>query len=228
MGAPSHVHCALPWPSMPESRPLLIAAEGPDGVGKTAALDRLARWLERRGRHVSLVGREPSPLVRAAAASTRTRTQLTPRVAALLEASDDLAAAEREIGPRLSHGRVVLADRYAWTAVARQVARGLDPGWVGLLQSPLPRPDLVILFRQRPGVVVERALAARPRNAELTAVADAFEAFVVRLVAAYDALAEGAAADDARPWPVPVVTVDAKLAPDDADRAVRDAVRAWL
>jgi len=54
-------------------RPLIIAAEGPDGSGKTAALEGLARWLKRKGRRVSQVPWTASPLVRTAAASSGDR-----------------------------------------------------------------------------------------------------------------------------------------------------------
>ncbi len=213
---------------MPVTQPLLIAAEGPDGVGKTTTIERLARWLERSGRRVSVVAREPSPSVRAATASARGRTRLTPRVAALLEASDDVAAADRRIRPRLADGRIVLADRYAWTAVARHAARGLDPTWLGTLHAPLPRPDLVLLFRERSAVVVERALASRPRTEELAVVGDAYRAFVERLLAAYDGLAATAEDADATPWPVTVLRLDARLPREDLERRVRGAIRPIL
>jgi thymidylate kinase len=209
-------------------RPLLIAAEGPDGSGKTAGLERLARWLERRDRRVSVVPWVASPRVRAAASSPRTRVALTPRVASLLGAADDAARAMVEVRPRLTAGRVVLLDRYAWTAVARETARGLDPAWAGALHAPLPAPDLVLLFRQDPGVVLARALAGRPPSADADPIATAFGAFLERLVDAYDGLVAASGTARATPWPVPVLVVDARLGPELTERLVREAVRPLL
>jgi thymidylate kinase len=209
-------------------RPLLIAAEGTDGSGKSGALERLARWLERRGRPVSVVAWSASPLVRAAATSQRSRIALTPTVAALLAAADDVMAAERMIRPRLVGDRVVLVDRYAWTAVARDIARGLDPGWAGALRRPLPAPDLVILFRSDRAAVVARALADRPASTATAAVTDAFGGFVDRLLAAYDGLLASSAGGAASPWPVPVTVIEGPVNADQADRHSRTIVRPLL
>ena len=67
-----------------------------------------------------------------------------------------------EIRRPLARGDVVLADRYAWTAVAREIARGLEPDWVAALYRFMPRPDLVIFHRQEPAAAHARALATRP------------------------------------------------------------------
>jgi thymidylate kinase len=207
---------------------LLIAAEGTDASGKSAALERLARWLERKGRRVSVVASSPSPLVRAAAASTRSRLALTPTVAALLAAADEVGAAQRGIRPRLIDDRVVLVDRYAWTAVARDVARGLDPDWAGALRRPLPAPDLVILFRSDRVGVVARALSDRPPSVGSAVVADAFGGFVDRLIEAYEGLVDASGEVTASPWPVAVSTIEAPIDPDEADRRIRALVRPLL
>jgi thymidylate kinase len=214
---------------VPASRhALLIAAEGPDGAGKSAALDRLGRWLERKGRRVSVVEWAPSGLVRAAAARPGTRRAFTPRVSALLAAADDLRQAEREIRPALRRDSIVLVDRYAWTSVVREAGRGLGLAWSGSLRTPLPTPDLVLLFRQAPDVVVERALAARRPSALTTAVSDRFAAFARQVTAAYDRLVESAAEPSARPWPVAVAVIEPGLDPDVVDALVRAAVRPLL
>ena len=56
-----------------------------------------------------------------------------------------------EIRRPLARGDVVLADRYAWTAVAREIARGLDPIWAAALYRFTPRPDLILFHRQEAG-----------------------------------------------------------------------------
>ncbi len=206
-------------------RGLLIAAEGLDGSGKSAGLDALGRWLERKGRRVHLVAWEPSRLVARASSAPRGRQILTPRVAALLAAAEAADRVAREIRRPLARGDVVLADRYAWTAVAREVARGLDPTWVAALYRFAPRPDLVIFHRQEPAAALARALASRPTPVAAEAVAAAYGDFLQRLVGAYERLLTGT---DAGPWPVLSLELDPVADPGSRIGAVRDAIRVLL
>ena len=206
-------------------RGLLIAAEGLDGSGKSAGLDALGRWLERKGRRVHLVTWEPSRLVARAATGPRGRQVLTPRVAALLAAAETAERIAPEIRRPLARGDIVLADRYAWTAVAREVARGLEPVWVAALYRFTPPPDLVIFHRQEPAAALSRALATRPAPVGAEAVAAAYGEFLGRLVDAYERLL---ADPDAGPWPASALVLDARVAPPVRVDAVREAVRPLL
>jgi dTMP kinase len=206
---------------------ILIAAEGLDGSGKSATLELLARWLERKGRIVDVVPWEPSPHVRRAARDPRSRHLLAPRVEALLGAVDAVRIVGEGTAPLLAAGHVVLADRYAWTAVAREVARGVDPAWAAALYRSLPRPDVVLLLRQEGSAALRRALSTRPASTQDEATASAFGDFIGRLVAAFDALAEGAEAGSG-PWPVRATVLDAAGPPDLLAARARDAVRHLL
>jgi thymidylate kinase len=206
-------------------RGLLIAAEGLDGSGKSAGLDALGRWLERKGRRVHLVTWEPSRLVARAAGAPRGRQILTPRVAALLAAAEGADRIGRDVRRPLARGDVVLADRYAWTAVARDVARGLEPAWVAALYGFAPVPDLVIFHRQEAAGALARALATRPTPVGAEAVASAYSAFLERLMAAYDVLLDDPGAG---PWPVRTLVLDPRMAPEARVEAIRDDVRPLL
>jgi dTMP kinase len=206
-------------------RGLLIAAEGLDSSGKTATLDGLARWLERRGRNVRTIPWEPSGLVGRAAADPRLRTALTPRVAALLAAADAQHRIGTRVSRRLGQGDIVLADRYAWTAIAREVARGLGLDWSVDLHRTLPAPDIVLYHRGDAGSAVERALATRPPSVRSAAVGAAYGTFVERLLGAYDALAERTRNGSRTPWSTQVVVLDVRDAPSVNARLARDAVR---
>lgn len=208
----------------PRPRGLLIAAEGLDGSGKSAGLDALGRWVERRGRRVHLVTWEPSRLVARAAAAPRGRQVLTPRVAALLAAAETAERFRTEVWRPLERGDVVLADRYAWTGVAREIARGLDPAWAAALYRFTPAPDLVIFHRQRPASALTRALATRPAPGGAEAVAAAYSEFLERLVEAYDRLLAHPAAG---PWPVRTLVLDARTSVSRV-AAVREAVEPLL
>src|SRR6201984_1404897 len=56
---------------------------------------------------------------------------------------------------------IVLADRYTYTAFARDATRGVDRQWVRELYSFAVRPDLSLYFRVPIDVSVERLLARR-------------------------------------------------------------------
>ena len=204
---------------------MLIAAEGLDGSGKSAGLDGVARWLERKGRRVHLVTWRPSRVVARAAGTPGGRQALTPRVAALLAASEAARRIAVEIERPLARGDVVLADRYVWTAVAREVARGLDPAWVASLYRFAPRPDLVLFHRQEPAAALARAIATRPSAARGEAVALAYGAFLERLMAAYEGLLED---PQSGPWPVDALVIDPRTEPGVRVAAIRGAIRPML
>ena len=52
---------------------------------------------------------------------------LTPMTFSLIHATDFADRTEHHIIPPLKSGALVLADRYIYTAFARDVARGVDP-----------------------------------------------------------------------------------------------------
>jgi thymidylate kinase len=207
------------------TRGLLIAAEGLDGSGKSAGLDALARWLEQKGRRVHVVAWEPSRIVARAATAPGGRQVLTARVAALLAASEAARRIAIEIQRPLARGDVVLADRYIWTAVAREIARGLDPAWVASVYRFTPRPDLVLFHRQEPAAALSRALATRRSVAGAEAVALAYGEFLERLMAAYDTLLRDRGAG---PWPAAALVIDPRTAPGHRATAIRDAIRPML
>lgn len=215
----------MPPTRLPLPNGLLIAAEGLDGSGKSAGLDALGRWLERKGRRTHLVTWEPSRLVARAAVAPRGRQVLTPRVAALLAAAEAADRIARDVRPHLARGDIVLADRYAWTGVARDVARGLDPAWAAAVYRFAPRPDLVIFHRQEPATALARALATRPDSVAAVSVAGAYGEFLDGLMAAFEWLLAEASAG---PWPVDVLVLDPRSGPDARTIAVREAVRPLL
>lgn len=212
----------------PPRRGLLIVAEGLDGSGKSATIEGIARWFERRGRKVRVVAWEPSRLVTRAAAVPRSRTALTARVAALLAAADAQRRIGGPIARRLERGDVVLADRYGWTAIAREAARGLELDWAINLHQPLPAPDLILYHRGDAGSAIERALATRPPSVRSAAVGAAYGSFVERLLATFEVLAERSRRGAGTPWPSPVVDLDVRAETATNARLARDAVRALV
>ena len=65
--------------------------------------------------------------------------------------------------PLLHGGYLVLADRYIYTAFARDAARGCSPHWLRNLYSFAPTPDITFYFRAPLDVAVNRIVAGRPK-----------------------------------------------------------------
>lgn len=86
---------------------------------------------------------------------------LSPRTFSLLHAVDFADRLKQVIAPALKAGFIVLADRYAYTAFARDVARGVDPNWVRNVYSFAIKPDLAIYFDINPKDSMERICANR-------------------------------------------------------------------
>ena len=125
----------------------LFVVEGIDGSGKTTQLGLLAKWLSAAGRPVVITEWNSSALVKAATKAGKKKNALTPMTFSLLHATDFADRLLYNIIPPLKAGMIVLADRYAYTAFARDTARGVGRKWVRELYSFAVRPDLAVYFR---------------------------------------------------------------------------------
>jgi dTMP kinase len=99
--------------------------------------------------------------VKAATKTGKKKNALTPMTFSLLHATDFADRLLYKIIPPLKAGMIVLADRYAYTAFARDATRGVDRQWVRELYSFAVRPDLALYFRVPIDVSMDRLLARR-------------------------------------------------------------------
>ena len=141
----------------------LVIVEGIDGSGKSTQLALLAQWLRSEGHLVTFSEWNSSPIVRATTARGKKRQLLTPLTFSLIHATDFSDRVEREIVPSLKAGGIVLADRYVYTAFARDVVRGVDPGWVRSLYRFAVVPTCAIYFRVPLETALRRILSGRPK-----------------------------------------------------------------
>src|SRR5271170_2962158 len=139
----------------------LFVVEGIDGSGKTTQLSLLAKWLSAEGHRVFVTEWNSSALVKAATKTGKKKNALTPMTFSLLHATDFADRLLYKIIPPLKAGMIVLADRYAYTAFARDVTRGVDRQWVRELYSFGVKPDLTLYFRVPIDVSLDRLLARR-------------------------------------------------------------------
>ena len=134
----------------------LIVLEGPDGSGRSTQIALLTEWLERRGHAVEHVGLKRSNLVAEELAEAKRGNVLSPRTLSLFYATDFADQLEHRILPGLRAGFVVLADRYIYTLMARDMVRGADLPWLQSVYSIALVPDLVMYLRVTPQKLMER------------------------------------------------------------------------
>ncbi len=139
----------------------LIVVEGVDGSGKSTQIDLLTKWLRTQGRVVYFSEWNSSDLVKSTTKLGKREKMFTPTTFSLLQATDFANRWENRILPMLRAGAIVMADRYAYTAFARDVARGVDPDWVRNLYSFAVKPDLALYFRVNLDVALDRILSSR-------------------------------------------------------------------
>ena len=140
----------------------LIAVEGLDGSGKSTQIYLLKRWLELQNLKVSFSEWNSAVIVKSATKKGKKAQLLTPTTFSLIHATDFAHRYERHIVPLLRHGYVVLADRYIFTALARDAVRGCDRDWVRNLYSFAVLPDITFYYNVPLETAVGRILAGRP------------------------------------------------------------------
>jgi dTMP kinase len=137
----------------------LVVIEGPDSSGRTTHVQKLAAWLEAEGHAVVQVGLRGSALVAPELERAREGNTLSPRTMSLFYATDFYDQLENKIAPALRSGAIVLADRYIFTLMARDLVRGAERDWVENLYSKAIVPDHLFFLQASASVLLDRRLA---------------------------------------------------------------------
>jgi len=177
----------------------LIVVEGIDGSGKSTQLALLSQWLRSQGHGVAFSEWNSSPLVRRTTRRGKRKEMFTPTTFSLIHATDFADRLEGYIQPLLRAGAIVCADRYAYTAFARDVVRGVSSSWVRNLYRFAIKPNLAFYFRVPLEIALGRILGGRDalkyyeagmdldlsRNME-----ESFRIFQGRILKEYEGMAE--------------------------------------
>lgn len=142
-------------------RGFLIVLEGIDGAGTTTQAARLVDALRADGRDVHLT-REPSDgpvgrLLREMLAGAHAPVDAT--TMSLLFAADRADHIQREVGPAMERGAIVVSDRWYHSSLAYQGA-GEERAWIRVLNQRALRPDLTLLLEVDPEVAARRRASA--------------------------------------------------------------------
>ena len=201
----------------------LFIVEGIDGSGKSTQLLLLQKWLESEGYVVSFSEWNSSPLVKDVTKRGKKKQMLTPMTFSLIHATDFADRTEHDIIPPLKAGAVVLADRYIYTAFARDVVRGVSSKWVRDLYAFAVKPTVAFYFRTPLDVAMKRILGGRDALKYYEAgmdlrfsddIEDSFRTFQSRIIDEYERMIEEFG----------LVVVDATRSIEDQQAEVRKIV----
>ena len=146
----------LPGVNLTDLTGKLIVIEGADGSGRSTQIAILKDYLEERGYATVNVGLRRSTLVSRDLENAKRGNILGKRTLSLFYATDFADQLENRIIPALRAGFIVLADRYIYTLMARDVVRNMPQEWVESNYGIAIIPDAVFYLRVSPENLVER------------------------------------------------------------------------
>jgi len=149
----------IPHVRLEELAGKLIVVEGADGSGRSTQIARLVDWLETSGHGTVQVGLKRSSLVSKELEEAQQGNILSRTTLSLFYATDFADQLENMIVPALKAGFIVLADRYIYTLMARDMVRGMDEAWLKNLYGIAPVPDAVFYLSVEPEELVQRNLS---------------------------------------------------------------------
>ena len=175
----------------------LIVIEGSDGVGRSTQIEQLKRWLEVQGYAVTSTGWARSPLLSETINEAKAGHELTVATFSMLYAADFADRLENEIIPALRAGFIVVADRYLYTAFARNAVMGANRDWTRKLFGFALVPDLVLYLKVDVDTLIPRVLEGKGMDywesgmhlALGSDIYDSFRRYQTRLIREYDRLA---------------------------------------
>jgi dTMP kinase len=137
----------------------LIVVEGADGSGRSTQIARLVRWLEGCGHATVQMGLKRSTLVSEELELAKQGNILGHITMSLFYATDFADQLENIMLPALKAGFMVLADRYIYTPMVRDLVRGLDEAWLMNLYGMAVVPDAVFYLNVSSEELVQRNFA---------------------------------------------------------------------
>ncbi len=188
----------LPYLKLGDLKGKLIAIEGTDGVGRSTQIELLEEWLQVQGYGVLVTGWTRSNLMSKSIEMAKNGNMLNRMTFSLLYATDFADRLENQILPALRSGFVVLADRYIYTAFARDSIRNPDMGWVKDAFGFALVPDLVCYLRIDVENLIPRVIESGGMNYWESGMDlhladnmyDSFKKYQKQLIQSYDNMAE--------------------------------------
>lgn len=149
----------LPYLTLGDFPGKLIVIEGPDCSGRSTHITLLKDWLEAKGHAVLNTGLKRSTLVGNVIMEAKQGNILGKTTLSLLYCTDFADQLENKIIPALSSGYIVLADRYIFTLMARDIVRGASKEWLKELFGFALIPDMIFYLNLDPDTLLHRTFA---------------------------------------------------------------------
>jgi dTMP kinase len=137
----------------------LIVVEGADGSAARLKLRCSFNGWKAAGMATTQVGLKRSSLVSEELEQAQEGNILSRTTLSLFYATDFADQLENIILPALKAGFIVLADRYIYTLMARDMVRGMDQAWLKNLYGIALEPDAVFYLNVPPEQLVQRSFA---------------------------------------------------------------------
>ncbi len=204
----------------------LVAIEGTDGVGRSTHIESLQEWLEIQGYGVVTTGWTRSNLMSKTIEMAKQGNILDRWSFSLLYATDFADRLEHQVIPALRSGFIVLADRYIYTAFARDLVRSGDRKWIRDVFGFALIPDMVCYLRIDVDTLALRVIESNGMNywesgMDLrlgTDLYDSFKKYQGLLIEEFDKMAEEFQFE----------VIDARKPPDDIQDELRTKIQSML
>jgi dTMP kinase len=142
----------------------LIVFEGLDGSGKSTQVRILSEFLRGKGYNVVVTEWNSSRVISKVLKRAKRARMLDPISFSMFHAADFIARLESVIIPSLQEGDIVIADRYIYTALARDRARGARSSWIENIYYMAPIPDISIYCWVSPEEALKRVISKNRRG----------------------------------------------------------------
>lgn len=217
----------IPYLKQNEYPGKLIVIEGADCSGRSGQVSSLRDWLEGEGHAVLDTGLKRSTLVGNLIQEAKQGNTLGRSTMNLLYATDFADQLENKILPALSAGFIVLADRYIFTLMARDMVRGAPVEWLYNLFGFAPVPDLIFYLQVDPEVLLYRAIKKYgtldywESGMDICLSSDMFESFQIYqslLAKQFDQMAEA----------FNFIVLDGNKGQKELQEGIRDIIKSYL
>ena len=216
----------LPYLNPSDLTGKLIAIEGTDGVGRSTHIALLQQWLEVQGYGVVTTGWTRSNLMSKTIEEAKQGNIVDRWSFSLLYATDFADRLENLIIPAMRSGFIVLADRYIYTAFARDFVRSGDRNWIRDVFGFALVPDLVCYLRIDVDTLALRVIESKRLNFWESGIDmrlssdlyDSFKKYQTLLIEEFDQMAEEFRFE----------VLDARQSPDEIQEMLRTKIEPIL
>lgn len=143
--------------NMREAKGILIVFEGLSCSGKTSSLKEFAKKIKKGGQDVIVVKWNSVNIIRSITFLLERLNLLTPTCYSILQWKSFLYTYYTKVYPNLKKGKIILADRYIYTAFTRDMMNGIDKEFTYKLYQFSKKPDVIFFFTVSPEICAERA-----------------------------------------------------------------------